>query len=254
MKEMPRTITALASLFLIFSIGACSTSTNQANNQTENQSTNQAKNQTGFMITEAQFESIFPKRILFYTYAGLLEATKAYPEFGNFGSEAENKREVAAFLANIMHESNELQAINEFDTSVYDHYCNDKNGVACAKGQQYFGRGPIQLSWNFNYALAGKALGVDLLNDPGLVARDSTIAWKTALWYWMEIKGPAPLPSHVAMKQSLGFGETVRSINGNLECAKPNDSRGYKQQQMRIKNYLKISAILSVDPGKYSAC
>ncbi len=208
----------------------------------------------GFMISEAQFEQLFPKRIPFYTYAGLQEAIKAYPEFGNFGSEAENKREVAAFLANIMHESIELQAINELDKSVHDHYCNDKQGVPCAPGKQYFGRGPIQLSWNFNYALAGKALGLDLLNDPDMVSRDPAVAWKTALWYWMEIKGSGPLPSHVAMKQKLGFGETVRSINGALECSKPVDNIGYKQQQMRIKNYLKITKMLEVDPDNYTAC
>lgn len=209
---------------------------------------------TGFMITEAQFEQLFPKRIPFYTFAGLQEAIKAYPEFGNFGSQVENKREIAAFLANIMHESIELQAINELDKSVHDHYCNDKQGVPCAPGKQYFGRGPIQLSWNFNYALAGKALGLDLLNDPDMVSRDPAVAWKTALWYWMEIKGSGPLPSHVAMKQKLGFGETVRSINGALECSKPVDNIGYKQQQMRIKNYLKITKMLEVDPGNYTAC
>jgi hypothetical protein len=210
--------------------------------------------QTGFMISEAQFETLFPKRIPFYTFTGLQEAIKAYPEFGNFGSQADNKREIAAFLANIMHESIELQAINELDKSVHDHYCNDKQGVPCTPGKQYCGRGPIQLSWNFNYALAGKALGLDLLNDPDMVARNPTVAWKTALWYWMEIKGSGPLPSHVAIKQNLGFGETVRSINGDLECSKPSDNIGYKQQQMRIKNYLKITTMLGVEPGKYDPC
>ena len=207
----------------------------------------------GFMINETQFEQLFPKRIPFYTYAGLIEAIKAYPEFGNFGSETENKREVAAFLANIMHESHELQAITEVDTTAHDKYCNDKE-VPCAKGKQYFGRGPIQLSWNFNYALAGKALGLDLLNDPDMVAREPAVAWKTALWYWMEIKGSGPLPSHVAIKRNLGFGETVRSINGDLECSKPSDNIGYKQQQMRIQNYLKITRLLGVEPGEVRAC
>ncbi|MFZ6818875.1 chitinase [Undibacterium sp. Ji22W] len=207
-----------------------------------------------YMISEAQFEQLFPQRIPFYTYAGLLAAIKTYPEFGNFGSTADNQREVAAFLANIMHESHELRAITEVDTSTHDHYCNDKQDVPCAKGKQYFGRGPIQLSWNFNYALAGKALGLDLLNDPDLVSRDATVAWKTALWYWMEIKGSGPLPSHVAIKQNLGFGETVRSINGDLECSKPPTNIGYQQQQMRIQNYLKITRLIGVEPGKHQAC
>lgn len=207
-----------------------------------------------FLLTEALFNQLFPNRLPFYTYAGLVEATQAYPEFTRFGNDEQNKRELAAFLANILHESHELRAINEADTRNYDHYCNDKQGVPCAKGKQYYGRGPIQLSWNFNYALAGKALGLDLLNDPDMVARDPAVAWKTALWYWMEIPGSGPISSHQAMKENKGFGETVRSINGALECAKPSDNIGYQQQQMRIQHYLRICKLLGVEPGDYRAC
>lgn len=206
------------------------------------------------VLSEAQFETLFPNRIPFYTYAGLIEATKAYPAFGHTGTARQRKQEVAAFLANVMHESHELRAINEVDTSTHDKYCNDREGVACAPGKQYYGRGPIQLSWNFNYQLAGKSLGLDLLNDPDMVARVPAVAWKTALWYWMTMKGPANVPAHEAMKQSLGFGETVRSINGILECSKTPDNIGYQQQQIRINNYLKTSEILGVKPGKHTPC
>lgn len=206
------------------------------------------------ILSEAQFETLFPDRIPFYTYAGLIEATHAYPAFGNSGTATQRKQEVAAFLANVMHESHGLQAINEADTRNHDHYCNDKEGVACAPGKQYYGRGPIQLSWNFNYQLAGQSLSLDLLNDPDMVSRVPAVAWKTALWYWMTMKGPAEVPSHVAMQQSQGFGETVRSINGILECSQAPGASGYQQQQARIQNYLKSSKILGVKPGKHTPC
>lgn len=237
-----KSIANIGSIFLVVTLSACYIGPIKP------------KQNAAFMISEAQFEQLFPNRLPFYTYAGLQEAAQVYPEFGHFGSYVENKREVAAFLANIMHESVGLQAIIEQDKSVHDHYCNDKQGVSCAMGKQYFGRGPIQLSWNFNYALAGKALGLDLLNDPDRVSREADVAWKTALWYWMEIKGSGPLPSHVVMKNNLGFGETVRSINGALECSKPVDSVGYRQQQMRIKNYLRITKLFEIDPGNGGAC
>ena len=38
---------------------------------------------------------------------------------------------------------------------------------------------------NYNYGLAGKALGVDLINDPDLVATDAVVSFKTAIWFWM---------------------------------------------------------------------
>ncbi|MBY0572179.1 MAG: chitinase [Undibacterium sp.] len=207
-----------------------------------------------FFITEAQFETLFPQRLPFYTYASLVEATKAYPAFGNTGDQATRKREVAAFLANVMHESHYLQAINEQDTSVHGHYCNDREGVPCAPGKQYFGRGPIQLSWNFNYALAGQALGLDLLGDPDMVSREPAVAWKTAIWYWMEIKGPGTVPAHDAIVNGLGFGEVVRSINGVLECSKPIQNIAYQQQQLRIRHYLSITQMLDVTAAMHTPC
>ena len=63
----------------------------------------------------------------------------------------------------------------------YWRKCDDTQPFGCPAGQSaYHGRGPIQLSWNYNYKAAGDALGVDLLRNPWLVQNDSVIAWKTA--------------------------------------------------------------------------
>ncbi|KAH9326680.1 hypothetical protein KI387_006858, partial [Taxus chinensis] len=70
-------------------------------------------------------------------------------------------------------------------------YCNSQQ-APCASGKQYYGRGPIQLSWNYNYIAAGKAIGFDGLNDPDIVARDNTISFKTAIWFWMTAQSPKP--------------------------------------------------------------
>ncbi|MCM1128934.1 MAG: hypothetical protein NC211_03525 [Alistipes senegalensis] len=53
------------------------------------------------------------------------------------------------------------------------------------KGDAYKfrGRGHIQLTGKDNYSAAGKALGIDLLNNPELAA-DPEIAAKIATWYW----------------------------------------------------------------------
>ncbi|RHY78061.1 hypothetical protein DYB30_012633 [Aphanomyces astaci] len=47
----------------------------------------------------------------------------------------------------------------------------------CAAGKQYFGRGPIQLSWNYNYEDFGKAVNLDLVVSPELVATDYDLVW-----------------------------------------------------------------------------
>ncbi|MFE2597800.1 chitinase [Streptomyces sp. NPDC059396] len=91
----------------------------------------------------------------------------AYPKFAASGDHTTRKREAAAFLANVSHETVGLRNVVERNTSNYPHYCDSSQPYGCPAGQSaYYGRGPLQLSWNFNYKAAGDALGIDLLHDP----------------------------------------------------------------------------------------
>jgi predicted chitinase len=204
-----------------------------------------------FPVSEAQFNSFFPNRNSFYTYSGLVTALSAYPAFANTGSETIQRREAAAFLANVSHETGGLVHIVEQNTANYPHYCDTSQSYGCPAGHdQYYGRGPIQLSWNFNYRAAGIALGIDLLNNPRLVQTDSAIAWKTGLWYWNTQNGPGTMTPHNAIVNSAGFGETIRSINGSIECNGGNPG----QVQSRVDTYLRFTSALGVDPGGNLYC
>jgi predicted chitinase len=207
-----------------------------------------------FGPSAAQFDALFPNRIAFYTHAGLLRAVASFPAFAGTPDAALNRREMAAFLANVAHESDELRAVREYDPANYDKYCRTDPGESCAPGRQYYGRGPIQLSWNFQYLAAGKALGIDLWSQPDLVASDPTIAWQTALWYWMTQIGPGTMSPHDAMVSGAGFGETIRSINGALECGKPGDANAAAQVARRIQFYRRAAALFDVDPGERLGC
>jgi predicted chitinase len=50
-------------------------------------------------------------------------------------------------------------------------------------GEKYKGRGYIQLTGKYNYAQAGKALGLDLVKNPQLVEKPE-VAAKVAVWFW----------------------------------------------------------------------
>lgn len=206
---------------------------------------------SGFVVSEAQFNQMFPSRNPFYTYSGLTAALSAYPGFANTGSDTVKRQEAAAFLANVSHETGGLVYVVEQNTANYPHYCDTGQPYGCPAGQSaYYGRGPIQLSWNFNYKAAGDALGIDLLGNPYLVEQNASVAWKTGLWYWNTQNGPGTMTAHNAMVNGAGFGETIRSINGSLECNGGNPA----QVQSRIDRYQAFVQILGTTPGSNLSC
>nr|1WVU_A Chain A, chitinase C [Streptomyces griseus]1WVU_B Chain B, chitinase C [Streptomyces griseus]2DBT_A Chain A, chitinase C [Streptomyces griseus]2DBT_B Chain B, chitinase C [Streptomyces griseus]2DBT_C Chain C, chitinase C [Streptomyces griseus] len=205
----------------------------------------------GFVVSEAQFNQMFPNRNAFYTYKGLTDALSAYPAFAKTGSDEVKKREAAAFLANVSHETGGLFYIKEVNEANYPHYCDTTQSYGCPAGQAaYYGRGPIQLSWNFNYKAAGDALGINLLANPYLVEQDPAVAWKTGLWYWNSQNGPGTMTPHNAIVNNAGFGETIRSINGALECNGGNPA----QVQSRINKFTQFTQILGTTTGPNLSC
>jgi predicted chitinase len=175
----------------------------------------------GNVLSKSYFDSIFPlaSRNAVYTYEGLLAASASYPAFASTGSLDACRQETAAFLANIARETGRLRYAEEIAKSVY---CSTRTGCACDatttdQTKWYYGRGAIQLTWNYNYCSAGTALGADLLGQPSLVHTDAKYAWATALWYWMTSKGGAVATCHDTMTSTGAFGDTIRAINGG-EC------------------------------------
>ncbi|KAE8690713.1 putative Eukaryotic translation initiation factor 3 subunit A [Hibiscus syriacus] len=71
-------------------------------------------------------------------------------------------------------------------------YCQPNPAYPCAPAGQYFGKGPMQLSWNYNNGQCGRAIGVDLLHNPDLLETDATICFKSAFWFWMAAQPPKP--------------------------------------------------------------
>jgi len=207
-----------------------------------------------FLPTPAQFDRLFPERLPFYTHEGFAAAARAMPGFASTGSQAVRRREMAAFLAQIAHESDQLRALREYARERWGQYCDAARAGGCAPQRQYHGRGPIQLSWNYQYRAAGQAIGIDLWREPDLVATDPKIAWQAAVWYWMTQHGPGTMTAHQAMIGGSGFGETTRSINGALECDRPGDADAARKLARRITFYRQAAALFDVDPGERLTC
>jgi predicted chitinase len=164
-------------------------------------------------------------------------------DYGDFCNEKDiltNKKELAAFFANIAHETRHgengkyndgLMLIHESNTSL--PYIADNDNYPPVAGKKYYGRGPLQLSYNGNYGYASDCIfgnKMVLLNNPELVEMDPVIAFKVAIYFWMTpqtLKPSAhdvmigkwqPSVSDKAKGRVTGFGMTINIINGAVEC------------------------------------
>ncbi|GAQ83299.1 chitinase [Klebsormidium nitens] len=211
----------------------------------------------------------------FYTYNAFVTAASAFPGFGtSSASAAVNKQEIAAFMGQISHETTGGWATAPdgpyawglcFDEeSNPDLYCQASASYPCAPGQTYHGRGPIQLSWNYNYIPAGNAIGFDGLNNPGAVLTNPVTAWKTAIYFWMTPAGNkpschavmtggwSPSAADAAANRLPGFGVVTNIINGGLECG-PGRSNKLGGPD-RIGYYTRYAKLLGVSTGSNLSC
>lgn len=89
----------------------------------------------------------------------------------------------AAFLAQLAHESAELRYMEEIASGEAYEGRVSLGNTQPGDGMRYKGRGPIQLTGRANYRAAGKALGVDLENEPQRAAAPE-VSFRVAGWYW----------------------------------------------------------------------
>ena len=166
-------------------------------------------------------------------------------DYGNFCSARDQqtcKKELAAFFAHIAHETrhgeNEkyndgLMLIHETNTTL--PYVAKNDAYPAVPGKKYYGRGPMQLSYNGNYGYASDCIFGNkniLLNKPELVETDPVIAFKTAIYFWMtpqtykhsahDVMTEKWRPNAVdkAANRVPGFGITINIVNGEVECNK----------------------------------
>ncbi|KOR87928.1 chitinase [Paenibacillus solani] len=194
------------------------------------------------------------------------------------GFKKDRKRELAAFLANLSHETGGGWATAPGGPLRWGLFWNEniagRTGVnmdafvdpASAElypgspDKRYYGRGPIMLSWNFNYGLFSSIIYGDksvLLNNPEIVAADGKIGFMTAILFWMTPQDPKPSahdvmvgrwkPTPIEKFRGLGdpgFGTTIMVLNG-LE-ANLGETEGSSVQR-RAGHYRDITSRMGVD-------
>jgi predicted chitinase len=115
-------------------------------------------------------------------------------------------RLVAAFVAQLAHESGEYRYMQELaDGSAYEGR-QDLGNVYPGDGVRFKGHGPIQITGRTNHALCGAALDLPLLEHPTLLCLPQ-YGTRSACWFWNSRK-----LSLLAARD--WFREIRRRING----------------------------------------
>ena len=224
------------------------------------------------LLTRQEYERFFPHHAPLYSYASFIKAAASFPLFAGEGSPEQRKRELAAFFAHAAHETTNggpASPGGEFawglvyteELGCADGHCTGYNtgGTSAyrpAPGKSYYGRGPLQLSYAYNYGQAGADLGLPLLAHPELVSHDGVVAFRAALWFWMNPQPPKPschdvicgnwkpTPQDLALGRRPGFGMTILIINGGVECTQ--DRAAKKNREDRIGFYRHFASLMHV--------
>lgn len=123
-------------------------------------------------------------------------------------------KRVAAFIAQVGHESGQLRYLRELGNDAYlSKYDTGRRALRLGNtpevdgdGQKFRGRGLIQITGRANYRACGEALGLDLVAEPALLEQPQWAA-HSAAWFWTS-RGLNPLAD------SGDFDMITQRING----------------------------------------
>lgn len=216
----------------------------------------------------------------------IITETIDYATFAGDGDLTVRKRELMAFLANISQETTGgwptapggqyawglyfREEVGYEGTSNIGYRDETNTLYPPAPGKSYHGRGPIQLSYNYNYGQASEFIFGDknvLLANPEKVIEDGVIAFQTGIWFWMAQQYPkpschdvmipgkfVPTAEQLAIGLKPGFGSTVNIINGGVECGGSQENTKVLNRIAHYQRYTGLKQVsLELDGGNNPA-
>lgn len=142
----------------------------------------------------AQTRSISPKQVQAKEFDSLAVPPRATVLLQAAQRSGIKGKELAQFMAQMEHESWDFERMHEvprgrnyfnrYDIKHSPRIARELGNVKPGDGYKYRGRGFIQLTGRTNYEMAGRYLGIDLVNQPDLASQPK-IAAQIAVYYWM---------------------------------------------------------------------
>lgn len=148
-------------------------------------------------VTTEQLRAMFPNA------GSRLDAHLPFIPLALERGEIDTPERVAAFLAQLAHESAEYRYMEELaDGSDYEGRA-DLGNTQPGDGVRFKGHGPIQITGRANHKACGDALGLDLIEAPTLLCTPG-YGTASAVWFWNS-RGLSPLAD-------LGWFTTISKI------------------------------------------
>lgn len=177
------------------------------------------------LTTEAQIRAVMP-------LAGArLDPHLPYINPALEAAAIDTPRRLAAFLAQLAHESGELRYMEELADGVGYEGRLDLGNTEPGDGPRFKGHGPIQITGRDEHHRCGLALGLDLIAEPRLICRPEH-AIASACWFWNDKAGGLSVFADFDW-----FGTITHLING-----------GYTHLEERLAYWQRARAVFGLDP------
>ncbi|KAL4510722.1 hypothetical protein ABPG72_004876 [Tetrahymena utriculariae] len=198
--------TSLLILEIILLLGVCFTESNNFKGQGQSnkkpfQTSSESRNFTSWqncvnIAKSLEYIDYVSQQSVNQWLKNITNASQKYSTFCNTGDDLADKQEFAAFFTIIRSEtefSYGFPCSRELRCPDCVHCSYNSKGLQCLQNQnlQYYGRGPIQLSWDYNYKAFSQSYFGDerFLNNPTLMENNPEISWVSAIWFWMNQQG-----------------------------------------------------------------
>jgi putative chitinase len=192
------------------------------------------------MITDEEFRLMCPA-LPSAKRAEILPALNAAMDRYGVSSDA---HDTAAFLANVMKESESFQYSHEIwgPTPTQEHYefRHDLGNTQPGDGHRYMGRGYIETTGRKNYSDISRELGVDFVAQPELLEQPKYAALSAA-FFWKS-HGCEGLAACLTGRRDASEQKTLQAI-----CHRVNG--GYNGLSERVAFYWRCLAVLNQHPS-----
>jgi putative chitinase len=155
-----------------------------------------------------------------------------------------DETEINALLAQVGHESGNYRHLTELGSkSYFERYegRRDLGNTQAGDGYKYRGRGYIQLTGRSNYEQFAKFSGLDVVNNPDLVATPSVGA-EAALWFWKTKVKPK-------VKDFSNVKSVTRIVNGGYNGLADREQRFASLTKQSTGSATTLASVASPTPS-----